>query len=716
MKQRMKQIEPVKLLSSQKNIGKIITIIILVLTILTLVIRYTEPVQDGDLWWQMAYGRYMIENRTLIPDHTIYTWSPTDNTAIYCAWIAEIMLYLMHEIGGMPLLYVFKYFCMLLFVALALLYARHIGILWNPITGLVILLGVLMSGAAALIKPEIFSYVLFLLFVVNWFFIKTKKNIASTWKLAYLFPIITLLWANSHGAFIFGGLFIALISIGELINYFLDNDEALPPKLIRHVFIAFSLCGVSVFINPYGYHLIVNIITNLQLEQFDIAIETIGAYQTIFTKTNIHYHEYLFLSLALMVYQIYTSKKIDWAIIISIAGMGMLYVMFLRTTYFFPIVFVITYIYLAKPFRDKVQDNNSKYFYPILLTIAALSIFLTGREVYEKAYGYIGIDSSFSHPIEEASYIQKNFSRKNIGNDYNNGGYLLWKLGPETKILIDPRWFPFKDWYHEYNKHMKFKNTSDIEQFIKNYPCDIWCIHLRPRDHILNWFYKSGNWKIAYYGANSIVFVNTNKLQIPGNKREFGKGIFNIKNPIQSLLVLDFTTDIGDWENGEKVLEGIKRNFSCNPLLKEKVKVADNYFNGKLAYSQKNYIEAIKRLEHCQGTVLESNMSLIASYNHLTFELWKSENDDKALEYTQKALRLNKNDLYALFNNSVIRWWMQKQGKRIPEESVSRRLQLMTFINRTKSIPAANDAVLIAKGILEGTFNKRPPVVYPTDI
>jgi len=30
------------------------------LVLLTLAIRYAEPVRDGDLWWQMEYGRYLI--------------------------------------------------------------------------------------------------------------------------------------------------------------------------------------------------------------------------------------------------------------------------------------------------------------------------------------------------------------------------------------------------------------------------------------------------------------------------------------------------------------------------------------------------------------------------------------------------------------------------------------------------------------------------------
>ena len=37
------------------------------------------PPADGDLWWQMVYGKYLIENGTLIPDHSIFSWTPAAN-------------------------------------------------------------------------------------------------------------------------------------------------------------------------------------------------------------------------------------------------------------------------------------------------------------------------------------------------------------------------------------------------------------------------------------------------------------------------------------------------------------------------------------------------------------------------------------------------------------------------------------------------------------
>ena len=38
--------------------------------------RYAEPIGDGDLFWHFAYAQQMLEARTLIPDPTLYSWTP----------------------------------------------------------------------------------------------------------------------------------------------------------------------------------------------------------------------------------------------------------------------------------------------------------------------------------------------------------------------------------------------------------------------------------------------------------------------------------------------------------------------------------------------------------------------------------------------------------------------------------------------------------------
>ncbi|MFH1143951.1 MAG: hypothetical protein V1774_05355, partial [Candidatus Eisenbacteria bacterium] len=130
------------------------------LILIAVAVEYAEPVRDGDLFWQMAYGRYFLQQRTLLPDDTIFSWTPADSGAIYCAWIPQILLYLIHQAGGLTPLFALRYLCLLIFVASVFWLARRMKVARHPLVGLVALLGVFMSESAAYIKPEIFSYVL----------------------------------------------------------------------------------------------------------------------------------------------------------------------------------------------------------------------------------------------------------------------------------------------------------------------------------------------------------------------------------------------------------------------------------------------------------------------------------------------------------------------------------------------------------------------------
>ena len=238
---------------SPKLTWQIILVCVLgILVLLTLAVRFAEPLKDGDLWWQMAYGRYLIENRTLIPDHTVFSWTPAAGGHIYCAWFAEVVLYLLYLAGGLPVLFALRYLCLLVFIVLVVLYARKQNVATHPLTWLVCLVGLLMSQTGAFVKPELFSYTLMTLTVWTWWRIRAGGNRAKLY--CYLLPCLLLIWVNSHGGFVFGAVFLGLLGLGEIVNILCGSEAALDPRIRKHFFISLILCALVLLITPYGYH------------------------------------------------------------------------------------------------------------------------------------------------------------------------------------------------------------------------------------------------------------------------------------------------------------------------------------------------------------------------------------------------------------------------------------------------------------------------------
>src|SRR5689334_21406340 len=97
----------------------------------------------------------------------------------------------------------------------------------------------LSSVAGTIVKPEIFSLVLF--HVVVWAYCEARRSGRAIWL--YLVPLLVLIWVNVHGGFILAVPFLLATLCGEALNR----------RFAFHLPIAWALCGVSVLINPYGW-------------------------------------------------------------------------------------------------------------------------------------------------------------------------------------------------------------------------------------------------------------------------------------------------------------------------------------------------------------------------------------------------------------------------------------------------------------------------------
>ena len=128
-----------------------------IIVILTVALRYALPVRDGDIWFHLLYGEYFWQHKTLLADHTLFSWTPSTNDTIYCTWLSDVFFYFCYKITGITGLFVFRYLCIYMLVFSCYLFARKMKIVNQPVTWLVCLLATLMAYTGIIAKPEIFS-------------------------------------------------------------------------------------------------------------------------------------------------------------------------------------------------------------------------------------------------------------------------------------------------------------------------------------------------------------------------------------------------------------------------------------------------------------------------------------------------------------------------------------------------------------------------------
>jgi tetratricopeptide (TPR) repeat protein len=534
-------------------------LILVVAALTTIAVRYAKPVTDGDIWFHLAYGKYLVENRTLVPDHSVFSWTPTDTSRIYCVWISDIIFYVLYQAGGLYALYVLRYLLIAIFILLAASISIRRPTFYMPGVILICMSGLLMCSQGLHIKSEIFSFIFMSLMVWTWFRIKVKSD--ENPYLPYLIPLIMLFWVNSHGAVIFGGLFLGLIFAGEVLNQLTGSSEKLCQGTRNHVFTAILLSGLALFITPYGWHCIADILNSLifSSEEFKRHTAAISEYQSIFYPKNFQHSMigYLISSSGILLILLFAQRKrrdIDWTILFTNIPFIIVYMKFLRATYFWGIIFVFSSLYLMR----KVSENNSELSgnnsHKVGLQIAAaiLLLIIAGEAQYEMFS--TGFNTEYIAPVEESRFIRDKFPHLRIGNDYLSGSYLIWTLWPDNKVFIDARYFPYHAWYDKFTHFCYGDDNAFKDEFLKEFSCDLWCVSYSvPR--LIEYFMRSPDWSLVYYGPSACIFRSSSIPYPTGH--EISPMIYKV-NSFHAINITSFALMVGDLDVAENLFKKLK--------------------------------------------------------------------------------------------------------------------------------------------------------------
>lgn len=638
-------------MSSRSYKYPVLLIIIILISVIFITIEYAKPIADGDVWFHMAYGRYMIEHFTLVPNHSIYSWTTSDNSQIYCAWIPEILFYGLYTLGGLPLLFILRYMFLFVFMTATFLYMKEKNALFIPLAWLVALFGVLMSQAAIHIKPQIFSFLFMTIIVWAWSIVRSQHKYG--WIYCYVIPFVMLIWVNSHGGFIFGIVFLILVTIGEIANFLFYPNDRLDPRTIRHLTISILISICATVITPYGWEYPAQLFHDLVLASKSQMRElvTVREYQSILhpQARAHHFIEYFIISLLIsltLLWPRFKAKKFDWAIILPNIGLGLLYIKFIRTTYFWGIFFVFSSISLLGHPDVREYLNNMKLKRYLSIFVIIICIVMASYTVYETlTKDKMGFYISYYSPVQEAEYIRTHLSHYLLGNDYNCGAYLLWKLWPEQKVFMDARYFPYKKWYHEYATFVYGKDKNYKDEFLSRYKCDIWCATYDfPQ---LKYFMESPEWRLLYYGPSCCIFARKS-LNLSYGTGRFDRSEYHAR-PSQTLKIMDFAITVGDIENAVYLAGLLKKSLVSSAFNKQislyTIKLADVL--GRNGQTERSIFFFEKALS-------VSPIHEPAVYNSLGVAYLKNGKVNKAIENYQNSLRLQSDYVPALNNMAIV--------------------------------------------------------------
>ncbi len=504
--------------------GKAVFFVCLFVLIGTVIFYYPALAEDYDLWWQLRYGEHYVNQRTWNIDITAYSWTPTYQKDKYVAWLGSSLLYIIYTWTGVTGLLAFKWFTFFLVFLLFYIFIRMLE--EKPGMSHLMafaLIAVAMKINGAFIKPERISDVFFVATLFIYFASKLKGL-----KLFYIYPLMFLIWVNTHGAFINGLVFITIALIVDGIQYLLKSDreeKGISLTFIKGFAISVLFSYAATLINPSGiaYHFSLfneytssNSAAALATERL-IAWESMWKYlfpaagpiNFMFLATAWAIVIMAALFTARLISSLRRNEPIDYTLVIVNILFFLLSMKISRATLYYPPLWFFSYFYIQK--KNIPCTTSHTILTTILFFISTAFMFISTLLVLYHTHWIGSFDREFV-PYKTVKFIKQLKPEGPIFNDYLTGGYLMWALYPQYKVFIDPRQAPYMaQVLPDYFELNDIATEEILQKFMKKYPIRTAIID-KGSIKLLTVFLKSPSWKLIYFDECACVLVRSDDL------------------------------------------------------------------------------------------------------------------------------------------------------------------------------------------------------------
>lgn len=403
-----------------------------VLLILFLAALLVQPIYQPDFWWHVKMGELVLAQGQ-VPEEDLFSYTVPGRPFIYQGWLAGVVLALLYHAGGAIPIILGNAFFLLAAYALLLWHCWVEGRNTRLAVGATFLALVVSAGNWA-VRPQTFSVLLFVaLYIVLDRYRQGRRS--PLWAV----PLGMALWANLHGAFITGFLLLGATIGGEVLKRWLPG-RPLPVLSWSRVGWLTLTAGLSVgaiFLNPVGPRIlryVLNIWSNPAIRGFIAEWQPTGTEMgtgLIFLGSLVGY--LLILNLRRR-----TPDPTDLLLFLATAWLALGGV---RNLLWYGLVLAPL---LARALAGR-EEPPEPFPNPVLntLIVALVTIIVVLATPWVKGIlplpedlqGTLAADT----PIATAEAVHAQGLTGRVFNQMESGGYLAWRLWPETQLFIDSR-------------------------------------------------------------------------------------------------------------------------------------------------------------------------------------------------------------------------------------------------------------------------------------
>ncbi len=456
---------PLRPAGSGKDASRPLFLALATLALLYAAVVNIRTVVDTDIGWQLAAGRYMVEQRE-VPRRAVFSYTAAANEWIYPP-LAELIFYAAYRLGGFAALTWLGVATCTGTVAVLL---RHGGIGTAALAVIAVpAMGYHTLPRAGMFTPLLFASVLSLLWEHH------RRGRAALW----LLPVLMVAWVNLHVGFIGGIALLAAYAGVELAQALVGSrpaGAASPPwrvptqpweagnkaqvpaaeplSRLRRAAPWLAVAAAASLLNPWGPRIYLTLALQERIlrsvaEQISewaarVPLSLAGIRGALAWRSPMSAYWWLLAAALVAVVLAARRKQAGTVLLLAAALLAFRHVRFQA-------VFAAVVVVAAGPlFEPKVQSPKSKMAGFALL--GAL-VFLAGIRVadlvsnrYYLSEGEIavfGTGASRWYPERACAFLLRERLPGRLFNDYAIGGYLTWRLWPHYPVYIDGRAIPF---------------------------------------------------------------------------------------------------------------------------------------------------------------------------------------------------------------------------------------------------------------------------------
>jgi hypothetical protein len=373
---------------------------------------FSTEANDPDLWWHLKTGQYILTHHRLpVPDPFAYTTAGA--TPGYAGeeqvrrfnltheWLSQIAWYSILSGGGFAAVVLWKSLLLTILCGLVglVVYRRTSSDLWGIAAALTVAWLAIDFDKD---RPGILSYV----------FVAAFVSIFEERRKLWLLPVLSLIWANSHGGFFLGWGVCGAYGAEALLRRAPDAR-----RLLIYSGLAILLSGV----NPNGFTVIS---TLLRYRQSTLTATLIEWSRPDLWGPPYAFDILLYAAVAVLIVSWKRVRPADWLLF---AAFSMAALTAFRNEM---LVGIVAPVLIASyfPWRRPL---------PVLVRYGVTAALLVGIGLGLVHRSFFQLRAAeWRYPEGASNFLAANRITVSVFNTYEYGGYLIWK---DQRVFIDGR-------------------------------------------------------------------------------------------------------------------------------------------------------------------------------------------------------------------------------------------------------------------------------------